>query len=470
MKQKLTRRRFLRAAGAAASAAVIVPPLFDFERLASAAPLMRRNIASLTTLSSDVVAYRKAIKAMRALPDTNPLSWGYQAAIHGTTLAGSHTAWNTCEHHTFFFWSWHRMYLYWFERIARKMSGTKTFALPYWNYSASAAQRKLPALFRNSSNILFMADRDANMNDGTGSLPAGWVDITGGMAETDFGDAQDSLESTPHDLVHVGVGGGMGDVDTAALDPVFYIHHANLDRLWNTWLAQGGGRSDPLGGSAQDAAWRTNKYTFFDENGAEVKMTGCQVMRAAQQLNYTYQGEPAQVNQFCKLIIPRFVFQKELVFRLPIPPVTLREERVSFPVEVRQVRDRLRRVAQSRTETLVLDLEDVTAERPPGVAFEVYVGLPEGAEPDPSSPHFVGQFALFSTGVRSRSHHGSKPARFSFRANRAVAAALARNEDRLDVTIVPRGIDVGGRRSQARPAAEVRLGAASFSVKRQRRQ
>ncbi len=67
-----------------------------------------------------LVSYRKAIKAMKLLPTSNPLSWNYQAAIHRTTLSGSYTAWNTCQHGTHFFWSWHRMYLYWFERIIRK--------------------------------------------------------------------------------------------------------------------------------------------------------------------------------------------------------------------------------------------------------------------------------------------------------------------------------------------------------------
>jgi len=34
-----------------------------------------------------------------------------------------------------FFFSWHRMYLYWFERIVRRMSGDDTWALPYWNWT-----------------------------------------------------------------------------------------------------------------------------------------------------------------------------------------------------------------------------------------------------------------------------------------------------------------------------------------------
>ena len=45
-------------------------------------------------------------------------------------------------------------------------------------------------------------------------------------------------------IVHVLVGGSdpnsnlpglMSDPDTAGLDPIFWLHHANIDRLWEVW-------------------------------------------------------------------------------------------------------------------------------------------------------------------------------------------------------------------------------------------
>jgi tyrosinase len=47
------------------------------------------------------------------------------------------------------------------------------------------------------------------------------------------------LEVSPHGGVHVGVGGWMSDFNTAARDPVFWLHHSNIDRLWEAWLALG---------------------------------------------------------------------------------------------------------------------------------------------------------------------------------------------------------------------------------------
>lgn len=463
-KKKINRRRFIKTAGVAASVAIIVPTVFDLDSVVHAAPVVRKNIAGLTTNSPVIVSYKNAITAMKALPNSNPLSWGYQAAIHGTTLAGNFPAWKTCEHHTLFFWSWHRMYLYWFERIIRKHSGSASFALPFWNYSSSAAQRKVPAMFRDSASALF-ATRKAAMNNGTGSLTASSVDTSSGMGETDFADASDSLESTPHDAVHVGVGGLMGSVSTAAQDPLFYIHHCNIDRLWNIWIAQGGGRTNPLG----NAPWKNNQYTFFDENGAQVKMTGCQVLRAAGQLNYTYEGEPTQVKQFCLTIFKPPVFQAEVLFRVPIPPVELGSERFTFRMPIKEFRPRLTRLSRSTTETVVLEIDGVEADLPPGLIYELYMGLPEGVEPDPKGPYYIGNIALFSTGIRSESHHGFKPASFRFSINRALAAALRTTTDEMPVTVVPRDIEVDGRPTPPRTQAKVRVGSATMTVRRNRR-
>ena len=59
-----------------------------------------------------------------------------------------------------------------------------------------------------------------------------------------------SLESLPHNVIHGAIGGvapngnpndwrdlGLMSMPiTAALDPIFWLHHANIDRLWNVWL------------------------------------------------------------------------------------------------------------------------------------------------------------------------------------------------------------------------------------------
>ena len=72
---------------------------------------------------------------MQQLPVADPRSWAYQSAIHGTYLTGkpSGAPWNQCQHATWFFVPWHRMYLFQFESILRSLlpaADRDSWALP----------------------------------------------------------------------------------------------------------------------------------------------------------------------------------------------------------------------------------------------------------------------------------------------------------------------------------------------------
>ena len=255
MSIQLNRRSLLRT-GAAASLAVLSQPFKGVPALAAyaAGPAVRRNAFTMAANDPILVGYRKAITAMKKLDPTNPCSWAYQAAIHGTTLTPVQTAWNTCEHGATYFWSWHRMELYWFERIIRKYSGMYDWAIPYWDWT-NAAELQLPPQFRVAGSVLYEAGRNAAMNNGTGSLSATIPDSTAnGLNNLNFFSAAGAISGT-HGSIHVAIGGNMGSVGTAARDPIFWVHHSQCDRLWNLWLALGNGRSSPTG----DKTWRTKK-------------------------------------------------------------------------------------------------------------------------------------------------------------------------------------------------------------------
>ncbi|KAJ3221300.1 hypothetical protein HK099_003604 [Clydaea vesicula] len=55
------------------------------------------------------------------------------------------------------------------------------------------------------------------------------------IREKDFGTMCAGLEGLYHGKVHAWVGGHMGGLETATNDPIFYMHHANVDRLWSEW-------------------------------------------------------------------------------------------------------------------------------------------------------------------------------------------------------------------------------------------
>ena len=436
---KTNRRRFLTTLGATASATLLAPSVFDFKLLAGT-PFVRPDVSSLSATDPIILGYQSAIANMQALPLNDVRRWSYQAAIHATFTTPVQTAWNTCQHGTHLFWAWHRMYLYWWERIVRKYSGDSNWALPYWNWTSHPT---LPPVFRVTTSDLYTPNRDPNINNGSGSLPPTDVDYSAAFKEVNYYDAQSSIEMVPHNMIHVDIGGGSGwmsSVPTAAQDPIFYLHHANMDRLWDLWLAQGGGRSDPT----NDSTWTGVTFTFFDENAKKVTMTACNVLDAAKQLNYTYQGEPPQVLESCGAL-PPWIFSYLVLLTWPFPPNPIDDGPYIVPVDISKITRQLTTIFQNPANQVYLELDGVATDRSPGVGWEVYVGLPVGVAPDPTSPYYAGRLALYGAGVRSDAHHTFTPARLRFNATKALKAVLANGGTNAPVSFFVKGIVVNGQ-------------------------
>ena len=60
------------------------------------------------------------------------------------------------------------------------------------------------------------------------------------------------LEGVPfgaHNQVHVWVGGTMTLVPIAPADPIFWLHHGEIDRLWHLWQQDNPGEDPNLSGA-----------------------------------------------------------------------------------------------------------------------------------------------------------------------------------------------------------------------------
>ena len=68
--------------------------------------------------------------------------------------------------------------------------------------------------------------------------------------------------------MHGAVGGWMGRFNTAGLDPLFWLHHCNIDRLWSVWLAMDSNHTNPA-----DTAWSGMSFDYHDGTGAVVLKT-----------------------------------------------------------------------------------------------------------------------------------------------------------------------------------------------------
>ena len=90
--------------------------------------------------------------------------------------------------------------------------------------------------------------------------------------------AQGTLESQPHNNVHGAVGqpsGGFMWDFLSPTDPIFFLHHGNLDRLWDVWTRrQQALRQPTLPEGADLTTWSNEQFLFFsNEKGQPVTQT-----------------------------------------------------------------------------------------------------------------------------------------------------------------------------------------------------
>ncbi len=187
------------------------------------------------------------------------------------------------------FLPWHRMYLIRFEEELQRVLGNSDFGLPYWDWARDGEitpdrnqiQTDLwgaEALGEPRGNVRSgqlanlnirieqvrgtlwsVSTRRIRRNSGrdVGSLPT-FSDVTSAMNETRYDSApwgqsalghRNRLEGwingpQLHNRVHVWVGGDMSP-GTSPNDPLFFLNHCSVDRIWEAWMARNGRSYEP---------------------------------------------------------------------------------------------------------------------------------------------------------------------------------------------------------------------------------
>ena len=340
-----------------------------------------------------------------------------------------------------FFLPWHRYYVYYFEQIIRGVLQNADFALPYWDYlGGPPASRSIPEEFRNPASPLFRPNRNPGVNDGAA------IDVGPGRSplnanafrETLYIDSPDGsigfcpqLDGNPHGAVHVDVGNGtnMGSVPTAAGDPVFWIHHCQIDRLWESWNRLPG-RPNPM--------WPDRSFVFANSAGGQVTAQVGGADRVAL-LGYQYDNyfvppgvaaapvadaaaEPAAATAAAVVARAALAVRPLEVRAIAPRPVPLGNAPVraslALPAPALGGAPAARLAAPTGPRNLYLLLGGIMLNANPGeVVYNVYLDLPEGTKPTPDDPHYVGTVNFFHTPVghdhaaaaRSGepSHHGT---------------------------------------------------------------
>lgn len=315
MTMNTTRRTVLRSslAGFASIAGTLLPA-----GLGGGATLaLRRDINTLAPNDPIILTYAAAVRYLRALPSSDRRSWSNLTTIH--------MKW--CTHQNWYLLPWHREYLLALERIIRALPlsavpRANEFSMPYWDWTRNP---RLPAAFTRptmtdgSVNPLLDGSRRVGPKSaipaeliGTGAMrsvyaastfetfassrPRGQNNVNSSWQRVPS--TQGFLEATPHNGVHNWIGGNMVTM-ASPRDPIFFLHHANIDRIWASWNAHGHTNTSA-------ATWRdfTFVQNFVQADGVrynkrvrDINMSTYQYDRLDPKINKALQSRAATMTQ-----------------------------------------------------------------------------------------------------------------------------------------------------------------------------
>ncbi len=194
------------------------------------------------------------------------------------------------------FGPWHRLLLLVFESLSRQVLGNTNFQVPYWDWAADATSPAASEIWNIIGGDGVAGLNDAVM-DGPFRASEFQVNLTDGLTDGSFialnpsralrrnlnssevpfvtkSEVQQTIEDFPlyerspyrntllssfrqelevpmHNIVHRFVS---GDMETSASpnDPVFFLHHCNIDRIWANWQDQDTGTGYVPGDTASN--------------------------------------------------------------------------------------------------------------------------------------------------------------------------------------------------------------------------
>jgi tyrosinase len=296
-------------------------------------------------------------------------------------------------------------------------------------------------------------------NDGSTGFGGG---ITGDFVQ--FARWTGDLENNPQNTVHRLVGGDegfMANALMAGLDPIFWLHHCNIDRMWEAWM------NAPGKTMVRDPRWldgpadRTFIMPALGGGDPGLTFTGRDTLQGGK-LHPTYDNLTSGTG-----VTPGVV----VVARVGMGPadqqnvepigansaaVTVGAEPARTEVDLQPQAARagiaaMGATAQGETVSrLYLALESVRGSAPSPL-IEVYVNVPDGADPQSHPELFAGSLTLFGLNVASQpdGDHGGNGLGYTLDITdlaRRLTEAGEFDPNRLRVTLVP-----GEQVSDAKP-------------------
>ncbi len=217
-----------------------------FKRKYAGRKTIRKSEAQMTKLQKE-----RFLKSMKALIKDG--WYNEHVNIHGNMMHRMHT----CNMMTgrcdiiagFRFLPWHRVYLLKLEEKLQEVD--KYNFIPYWRWTR---RRRFPNWLKKfePKNLVNRAGETYSVyrsltSEGS-ELPTK-KDIRSRLENKDFRSFSMAIEGMEprgaHNLVHGWVGGTMNTMYSPA-DPIFWMHHAECDRLWYIWQQDHPDQHPPL--------------------------------------------------------------------------------------------------------------------------------------------------------------------------------------------------------------------------------
>ena len=211
-------------------------------------PDERKNQSAMSQAEKD-----KFLNAYQAINSSGEL--GTMVAHHADMSHMMHS--NMGPVGTQRFLPWHRVYLAELEELLQAIS--PDVVIPYWDWTVDQniptwLQSFTPTVIVNGNPIVVSRTPGLNIPN----LPPP-QDVNTVMGKNDYTEFTECLEAGNfgghpefqtgmHDQVHVWVGGAMGIINTAPADAMFWMHHANIDRIWSLWQKQNPTQNPTLAG------------------------------------------------------------------------------------------------------------------------------------------------------------------------------------------------------------------------------
>jgi len=169
-------------------------------------------------------AYRQFVKVHVQAMSMTGMAWGVHTMSMGDHLMRGRN-----------FLCWHRWFVRQFERSLQRIDPSVN--LPYWD---AIKDRQIPAALDQPALLTkWSVTRDWDPT----ILPTA-ADLASAVANSTFTVFQTAIEGAVHADVHNAVGGDMA-TSSSPTDPLFWLHHANLDRVFAKWQKKHAGQNPP---------------------------------------------------------------------------------------------------------------------------------------------------------------------------------------------------------------------------------